>query len=90
MPAALSTTVMRSSTVAEIAPVDPAAVAAADVEVVEEGHGIEIGDGLAHPAVPVLVADLLAGRLAQLLVERLALAELDVGELEVRQQPRRP
>ena len=54
---------------------------------VEEGQGVEAGDGLLDPLVPALVADLLAGRLAQLLVEGLALAELHVGELHVREQP---
>ena len=76
--------------VAEVAPVDPATVAAADVEVVEEAQRIEVGDGLAHPLVPALVADLLAGRLADLLVEGLALAELEVGELHVRHAGCRP
>ena len=48
--------------VAEVAPVDPRGVAAADVEVVEEAERIEIGDGLPDPLVPALVADLLARR----------------------------
>ena len=35
---------------AEITPVDPRGVAAADVEVVEEGQRIEVGDGLLDPS----------------------------------------
>ena len=65
---------------------DPPGVAPADVEVVEEEQRVELGDRLADPGVPAVVADVLAGPLAQLLVVGLALAERLVGDLEVREE----
>ena len=53
---------------------------------VEEHQVAQIADGLVHPLVPPLFADLLAGGLAQLLVVGLALPERLVGDLEMRHQ----
>ena len=72
---------------AEIPLIDPARISTADEEVIEHGERIEIGNGLLDPLVPALVADLLAGRLAQLLVEGLVLSEAHMCELFVRQEP---
>ena len=71
---------------AEVVADDAAGVAATEVQMVEKEKLVELGRGLADPAVPPVVADLFARPLAELVVVRLAFAERLVGELEVRQK----
>src|SRR5688572_6474432 len=66
--------------------VEPARVAAADVEVVEPRQLTQVVDRAQHTLLPLVVADLLARRVAELLVVRLALAERLVRDLEMRAQ----
>jgi hypothetical protein len=54
--------------------------------VVEEAEGAERLDDLGHPLLPLLVAELLAGGVADRIVVGLAFAEGVVGELEVGEQ----
>src|SRR5262245_2490289 len=65
---------------------DAPGVAAAYVEVVEIREGAQRGDGLLHTLAPPLVTDAFARRVAELLVEGLALAEAHVRDLEMWEQ----
>ncbi len=58
-------------------------VAAADVKPVPPQDGVPAVERLGHPPRPALVPDRLAGVLAELLVERLPVAERRLGQLQL-------
>lgn len=54
------------------------------MEVVETGEDVEGTHGVGDAPVPLVVADTLAGRVAEVLVVGLAVVQRVVGELQVR------